>query len=839
MIRRLSIPLTAVCAVFLARIAGAPTRAVDAGSSAGVGQFLGPLAWGLTVVALGWMVFPLFRRFFGGLPDRGWFLARWAGLAFVGWGAWALSALHLVPFWPWSALVSFGILAGLGWLSVRLSPAVTGKSPGSSMVWIGIGELVFWGVFGVLLLARILNPDLVTPSAGGEKPMELAILNAVVRSSWFPPPDPWLAGHALNYYYFGFVPFAFLIRLIGIPSSVGFNLAIPTVGGFAAVGVLLAVGTLVRPANGAGSEGQDEETDRSRQGWLRVFWGPVLLLGVGNLFELRLLASGFRRLAESEAGSSVPFIGALQEAALGFSAWLIDGRTWPYSLTSFYWSATRVIPHPASEPAPITEFPLFSMLFADLHPHVMALPGLLFLILALSSVGRTGSDPEARSQGCWRSLLRGVMAGIVVLINPWELPLVLGLLLFLPGLFAGGHQVLRESAYWVRAGLSLLIAGLILAPHWWSYESPVRGVRLWHGSGTPLSAFLWIHGLFVFIIIWWLADRFPDWKRKSRESRAGLLLQVRTLWMGLSALVVWTILQQLGWISGAAWLATALGLVLLLLLLRSRSMVDRRIAGLLGAGCLLAVVPEFLALNGDVGRVNLVFKLYFEIWCLWSVACGACLYQLLRRPVDGRSSPGLRRGGRIGLALLAAAAFLYTPLGFGSRILDRMEGADGVGLDGLGALVDGRYPYQGHSLALRSDLAAIRWLQRNVRGSPVLVEAVTDDYGPGARFSSATGLSAVLGWPWHEIQQHQARDFRREVQGRREDIEHIYTSTRSEDILPLLERYGVRYVVVGVLERAVHPNSGLAKFEKDSGIHWDLVFESGDTALYEIRRRVQ
>jgi len=67
------------------------------------------------------------------------------------------------------------------------------------------GGALFAG-FCRLAFVRAANPEIL----GTEKPMELAFINAILRSPTFPPHDPWLSGYAISYYYFGYVIVAML-----------------------------------------------------------------------------------------------------------------------------------------------------------------------------------------------------------------------------------------------------------------------------------------------------------------------------------------------------------------------------------------------------------------------------------------------------------------------------------------------------------------------------------------------------------------------------------------------------------------------------------------------------
>ena len=115
-------------------------------------------------------------------------------------------------------------------------------------------------------------------------------------------------------------------------------------------------------------------------------------------------------------------------------------------------------------------------------------------------------------------------------------------------------------------------------------------------------------------------------------------------------------------------------------------------------------------------------------------------------------------------------------------------------------------------LELKWDYQAIVWIQDNVEGSPIILEGNTDLYRWGNRVSVYTGLPAVVGWAWH--QQQQRWDNRDAVLARRADVQAMYTTASIPDTVELLNRYGVRYIYVGQLERLYYPQEGIGKFRQ-------------------------
>ena len=196
--------------------------------------------WVLALVGAGLVGFPYAWLVAGALPDRGYALSRVVGLLLVTWTVWWIGSLRLLAFTRWAiataiALVAVGSIA----IAVRKRRELAAWLRATWRLVL-VGEAVFWSFFAVSLFVRWSNPDLWHPTRGGEKPMDFSYLNAVAKSSFFPPYDPWFADGQLNYYYYGFVQVAGLAKLTAIPPTTAYNLAVPTLAGLLAASAFCA-----------------------------------------------------------------------------------------------------------------------------------------------------------------------------------------------------------------------------------------------------------------------------------------------------------------------------------------------------------------------------------------------------------------------------------------------------------------------------------------------------------------------------------------------------------------------------------------------------------------------
>lgn len=819
------------------------------------------LFWGLALGLMGLVGLPYVLLAGRSLPDRGYAVTRPLGLLLVSWAVWWLASLRVATFS--SGLIGVGLLlvgaAGLALGFTRRVELLGWLRTNWRLVLLEEG--LFWATFGLFVLIRRANPDLWHPSLGGEKPMDFAYLNAVIKSAYFPPYDPWFAGGYINYYYFGFVLVAVLTKLTGVVPAVAYNLAIPTLFAFVALAAFGATVALVTPLTAAAARGR------------ALVFGTLGLLSVavvGNLRELTLLLEGFQDLSKLQPRTNLPLVANLLRTADGFVSGFLAGKPLPFRPEWWYWNATRVIQHPPTEAGPITELPWFTYLFADLHAHAMALPYTVVAVALALAVVRAGAGREGRLERAVRFGLLALVLGALWPMNTWDVPtyalLTLAALVLSRWRAAGGLTIGAIVGAGWRWAAVLGLSYVFFLPFHQSYGSAASGVERWTGSQTSLGDYLTIHGFFLFAIAaallvdFWLAR---DLNPLARFVRLGLrrwyrlpeiLAHQRRLlggdvwyWLGLYGLG----LAVLGTAGLAVLGKLAPALIILLMgatgLLFFRRAAPRGQRGgaaeppllwqlalvmiLAGLGLTLAV--EFVVLKDiDIGRMNTVFKFYLQVWVLWGLAAAfaaASVYERL-----GRLARGWRAVWHWGFAALFAATLLYPVLATAGRVADRFDRSVEPTLDGMAFMERAVYRDKDQALELVWDEQAIRWMQENIDGSPVIAEANTAPtlYGWGNRFADFTGNPAVIGWDWHQRQQRSVVPGTM-VTRRIEDIQQAYSTRNAQQAYRIFEKYGVEYIVVGQLERAYFPG-GLDKWAQQRGVLWEPVYENPGVTIYRL-----
>lgn len=805
----------------------------------------GLLVWWLALTVIHVLTLPLAFVVFGRLRDRGYGFSRALGLLLLAWVAWMLPSLHLLKNNLLPVLLALLVLAATAvGLWRRHGAELRAFWQAERRLWL-VSEALFHAAFLFFVGIRLLNPDLWQPWQGGEKFMEFAFLNAVLRTPYFPPYDPYFAHGHLNYYYYGYQILAVPIKLTGISPTIAFNLAIPTLFALTVSGVFSLVYSLVARRPGLESRGLGA-------GLAGVF--IVTLMGnlEGGLVILRDLAER----SGNDFVSRLPLVQSTVRTLAGLGR-LLNGQLDlpPYN----YWTPSRVLPFT------INEFPYWSFLFADLHPHMMGIPfTVLFLALAYNLMAGY-RRPDREPSGCLAVVLGVAMLpftlGAIGAINTWDLPTYLGVGVVAWGLREwlgfGRLRVIPTLVY--VGGLAGLAYGLYL-PFYRNYTTVFEtGVGLTYIK-TQLGPWLRIWGFFLFVVISyalvelrrrpgdvpvlrWLAGLIRHAERAPRflDKVAAWVRPTWTLAFGQAILA----LAVLGGVALAFLGYPVVGLLLPLVVLTAVFLFRRRRTDAAGqfrallvfTGLLVALGVEIFYLkdflcgcgpglfsrqHGDYYRMNTLFKFYIQVWVLLGLAAAAALPDLIEAVSRWRSR--WRPAWQGVLGFLLALGLVFPVVGTISRVDDRFPPPvpPRNTLDGMAFMRVGRYswPNPNHVIELRYDYEAVRWLQDNVTGTPVLAEApaswytvdgehVGYDYyrAGGLRAASLTGLPTFLG-------QHQGEQRFGEQTGPREALgREFWETTDLARLRQIIAELGVDYIYIGQLERILFNEAQLAKFD--------------------------
>jgi YYY domain-containing protein len=727
-------------------------------------------------------------------------------------------------------------------------------------------EALFLLAFVAFLGIRMANPDLWHSVYGGEKPMDFAYLNAVIKTTWFPPYDPWFAGGYINYYYFGQVVVASLTKLTGIVPWVAYNLAIPTIAGLAAISVASVVYNLLLRRAVSGS--------RQRWAMAGAFTGAMLAIVLGNLHGAVQIVDYLGKLDKNPVQSGIPFVAGTINGLRGFFVWASTFGQGAPPFNFDFWAPTRVI---TTEPTnPITEFPYFTFLYGDLHAHMIAMPfGLLVVALAINLLRQPRWIPtfrgrEARavvrdlagaafSSGGLTIALAALTIGVLRMTNSWDYPTYLGL--FVAGVLLA--EVVHRRREWltvftrtvVLAGIVVVLGQIFVYPFLRNYELFYGGFEL-SQARTTMNHYFIITGVFLAVLAVYLWFQFSALRhRLAGASLAGLgtvagLNQAQSIAeapplqlappidrLAAGAAAAAFFLAVLLLLAGAPVVGVAaLGITALAVVAVLRRLAPATLFVFLLAATALALTAgvEIITLKGDIGRMNTVFKFYLPAWFFLSIASAVLLTVMARRLAGSRwLNSGWRRITAIVLGVLILATLTYPLLGTPAKLKNRFLFLP-ASVDGMEYMSEARYEDRSRDLALPDDFKAINWMLDNVQGSPVIVEGLAPLYHWRSRVSIYTGLPTVLGWDWHQKQQR--GDFGYMIDDRNRDVENFYNTPSIDDARKFLDRYGVEYVYVGGQERAFYGQGGLEKFDRMVGQGLERVYQQGAVSIYHVVR---
>lgn len=767
--------------------------------------------WLIAAYALALAAFPLCYTLLPNLRDRGASIAMPFGILTIGYASWILSVLRVVPSTQITVVLLVVVMGGFSaWLVIRNWREVA-EFVVREWRTLALGQVVFLGVFAVWIMYRFHDPSINHT----EQPMDFMFLNSTARSMLGTPEDPWLRGEGISYYYFGYWNFALLTKLTGIVSSVTYNLSLALVPAMAATGMYGLVSNLIRADKG-----------KVKAAVLTGMVAALLLVFLANLEGV------------------LEFMRANGMGADGFWSWIaVQGLTAPAgSLTEewwptenwWWWRATRVIGSFADgvqTDYTIHEFPAFSYILGDLHPHVMSVP---FVVMFLGFLWNFWRAPSVWSWSDWRPYLFlfviAFLLGGLGFTNMWDLP-VFGLVFLLIAalkVYRSGGTRIRDLVLETPplALLVSVVAFILYSPYFLTFTSQVGGIGALGGPGTRSIHLILVWAPYLVAVAPFVVAVYSgttireDWTRTTLYAVAA----------GFLPFAVWVLLYMNGGGDPAGIIGRFIQVLPLALLVTLAAYAtlwlireEKASEGMIFAmalatlGLALIMGPELLFVDDSFGgaheRMNTVFKLYYQAWTILAAATGFVIYygaKLLRESQD--SSRLLLRLWGGAFVLVLVGALYYTPAAIASKA--ELYGEDRT-LDGLQHVERFAGP----------EYRAIEYIRENFGNDSAILEAVGGGYSEHGRIASSTGAPTVLNWPGHEMQW---RGSSKPFEGREQDVQTIYQTLDIGEAVSLLDKYDVDHVYVGSRERSKYGEAGLAKFAQ----FMTPVFSEADVVIY-------
>jgi YYY domain-containing protein len=600
---------------------------------------------------------------------------------------------------------------------------------------------------------------------GLEKYMDFGFVNSILRSNYFPPKDMWYTPLLINYYYFGHLATAVLTKISSISPYVSYNLSLATLFALTFVSSFSITLNLV-------AKFRKTLTGRIAAGLL----GAVLVSLSGNLHTVYSFFSAY------------PSNAPLPPWLLLFS---------PQTFPNNYWypNATRFIPFT------IHEFPSYSFVVSDLHGHVLDIPFVLLFIAFVFVIFRkmifTGIKIDRIPSYLYlQALLAGFFLAVLYMTNAWD-----GLIYFL--LLLGVYVVFWSFGFGLRSfwfflklvSISLFGFFIFSLPFSLHFKPFASGIGIVCGSllfpnierigpflfepnhcqRSPLWQLVILYGFFYFWIIFFFLQ-IKDRLIKIKDKKIAFLTKTNPTEL----------------------------FILLLILISS----------------ILILIPEFAYIKDIYPahyRANTMFKLVYQAFIMLSLVCAfiiATKFAEFKSDIQKGIFVPLRIAFFLVGIFLLGLVLLYPYFAINSYYNNLTVYR---GLDGLSYL----------RLSHPFDYQAINWINKNIKGQPVLLEAQGDSYTDYERISSNTGIPTIVGWTVHEWLWRGDYGI---VAPRISDVKTIYESENLVETERLLKKYGVEYVYVGELERQKYSYLNEDKFSKLGR----LVYSNPQVRIYNI-----
>ena len=725
--------------------------------------------WWVVLELIGLVAMPTTAWIFRNLADKGVSLSKILGIVLLTYFSWVLTYLGF----DYSTLI-----VGISVLIVFSISMVVFSFKGYPFDHKALirSEVLFTAAFLLFVILRAYRPEIYW--TGGEKFMDMSFINIILRSTSFPAMDPWLSGEPMQYYYFGYLVAANLIKLSGVLPTIGFNLGVASMFALSATAAY----------------GLGEHLTRSRIFGLVVMAFVVIFGNLAGFVQLlvTLFIPKYYSMFNVPAGDVLTRLAAYN-----------------------YWPASRVIPNT------INEFPYFSFIQADLHAHMIAIAFQLLMIALLLNLllhGREYNKPALAAVA--------LLLGFMFPLNSWDYPTyaIFFVIVMLAWRIRVSVDASQQHGFLARimapspmeyistigmiaiVGISSVVLYL---PYHVVANSVSHSLKLVTYGQTQLIFYLGVFGIMLFFILVYAIDRFYDiYYPDTKLILAGIAIAVLAAYLtNIQILVIILPLIVMSFYCMIKEDDPARQFIYLLIML----------GALLSLFCELFYIQDSFGTNApEYIRFNTVFKIYVQAWLVWALAAGVSLYHLWnRKGIMGERNKAFA----VVSVILILMALSYPVLATFSRS-DHFKNQPT--LDGAA------YFNKEH----QNEYNAIMWLN-NLSGTPVVLQSPGNTYRLNTHVTTFTGLPTVIGWGGHE---KNWRNRAETIDERWEEVPQVYMSSDMKKVNQILDKYQVEYIYVGGVEEERYGGSDARKlFDKNPG-RFELVYFNPNVHIYRVVR---
>ena len=396
------------------------------------------IKWWAGIWILGLLAKPIVNFLFPTWKGK-WLLAKPIGLLIVSYLVWLMAITSIAPFGLGLIIISMIILASLsGWVMFKHKNSDAYRESWKEIL---VEELLF--LFCLLFWSWIKAHE---PTINGlEKFMDFGFTQSILNGGYFPPKDMWFSGQPINYYYFGHLTMAVLVKLTGVSLSFGFNLMLATLFSVTFTTSFVMGRKILSKLS----------PKTALIGAIFIAWLVTLS---GNLHSVYAFTRGYT------VDSPPPFWQIWSN--LFNKEEFLDGWN-----TYWYPNATRFIPYS------IHEFPSYSFVVSDIHGHVLAIP-IALILLALNILLWEETDKKRVEI---IQIVYGFLSGLAFMTNALDGPIYIGLWMFFKFInnWSGFENIKKVIVLVGKQILPILITFLItVIPFMVTFKPFVSGVAI-------------------------------------------------------------------------------------------------------------------------------------------------------------------------------------------------------------------------------------------------------------------------------------------------------------------------------------------------------------------------